>query len=105
MTLNVNVVVYLDYKLSSLKLKMMSAYDITGILFTDPLRTAYRLTPNPEYCVPKGGGHPHTKALLQLILNLHKNSVFYVFTNVCHYKRYTFYTVEKGNPVVWSNSF
>jgi len=86
---------------------MMPAYDMTGFLLTDPLRTAYRLTPNPEYYVPKGGGgcHPHTKALLQLILNLHKNSVFYVFTNVCHFQRYTFYTVEKGNPVVRSNSF
>jgi len=38
-----------------------------------------------------------------LILNSHKNSVFYVFTNACHFQRYTFYTVEKGNPIVRSN--
>jgi len=39
----------------------MSAYDKQNfcVLRTNPLRTAYRLK-KPEYCVPKGGCHPHT---------------------------------------------
>ena len=40
-----------DENWTFLKLKLMSAYDITEFLRTDPLR----LNP-PEYCVPKGGG-------------------------------------------------
>jgi len=88
---------------------MMSAYviHVIGYLRTDPLRTANRLPPPPEKCVPKGGCHPHTKALLQFIIwNLNKNSGFLVFSNVCHFQRSIHIsTVEKGNPVVLSNSF
>jgi len=41
-----------------LKLKVVSAYDITGILRTANRPFAYCVPSNPpsEYCIPKGGG-------------------------------------------------
>ena len=42
---------------------MMSAYDLTGVLRTDPLRTADRLTP-PLITAYQNGGAPSHKGIV-----------------------------------------
>ena len=76
--------------MSLLRSKMMSAYNIhvIGYLRIDDLRTAYRLPSPPLNNAYQTGCDSHTKALLQLIFNLNKNSGFLVFTNVRHFQRY-----------------
>jgi len=60
LTLYVTCVVFLDENWSFLTLKFISAYDITEFLRTAYQPFAYCVaSKKPEYCVPKGGCHPH----------------------------------------------